>query len=232
MSCNEAIVLVGGAGTRLRTVVSDRPKPLALVGGRPFIAWILDELERRGMRRVILATGYRGHMVEEVVGRRWGALDIAYSREVDPLGTGGAIRLASTLLGRAEAHVLNGDTFLEYEPACLEALTKTSGAAVGVALAAVPDVSRYGAVTRDGDRITGFSEKGAAGGGFINAGSYFLTERALRALPLQAAYSFEENVLVPQVLAGNVVGFDQTARFIDIGVPDDFRASQMLFGAS
>lgn len=229
MACREAIVLVGGAGTRLRAVVSDRPKPLAMVAGRPFLAWILDQLERCGMRRVILATGYGADLVQETVGHRWGRLTVAYSREAEPLGTGGAIRLARSQLSEAEVHVLNGDTFLEYEPVALEERTRACQALLGVCLAAVADVARYGAVTREGCRITGFREKGAAGGGLVNAGSYYLTAEALAELPDRRAYSFEQDFLVPQVLAGNVIGFDATARFIDIGVPEDYIAAQSLF---
>ena len=112
MPTEEAIVLVGGLGTRLRAVVGDVPKPLAPVAGRVFLAWVLDHLAGQGMRRVLLATGHMADQVEAVIGHRWSGMEIAYSVEDQPLGTGGAVRLAAARLMGGAAHVLNGDTFL------------------------------------------------------------------------------------------------------------------------
>lgn len=230
MAAEEAIVLVGGLGTRLRAVVSDVPKPLAPVAGRPFLAWLLDAYAAAGLRRVILATGYRAAQVEDAVGCRWQGMEIAYSVEDAPLGTGGAIRQALALAQGDGVHLANGDTFLRYDPAALEAATRGHGCALGIALAAVDDVGRYGAVEVAGGRVVGFREKGGAGPGLINAGSYFLDAAAFARLPApQGAWSFEELVLRPWSESGQVAAFERTADFIDIGVPEDYARAQHLF---
>lgn len=231
MPADETIILAGGRGTRLQSVVSDVPKPLAPVAGRPFLAWILDRLAAGGMRRVIMATGYMADAIEDAVGDQWQSMAIAYSVETEPLGTGGAVRKACRALHGDSAHVLNGDTFLRYDAAAFAASVTRSGASLGVALAHVEDVSRYGAVERDGDRIVGFREKGGSGPGHVNAGCYFLTPKAIAALPGDGAFSLEDTVLAPMTVQGRVHGFDRTSGFIDIGVPGDYLRAQSLFSA-
>lgn len=230
MAAEEAIVLAGGRGTRLRGVVDDVPKPLAPVAGRPFLAWLLDMLEAGGIRRVVLATGYLAGQVEAALGRRWGGMALDYSVEPAPLGTGGAIRLAATRLAGDGAHVLNGDTFLRYAPAALERAARDAGAPLAVALARVDDVGRYGAVHVADGRVVRFEEKGGRGPGLVNAGSYFLAGPALAALvAMPEAFSFETAVLAPRAAAGEVAAFSDTEGFIDIGVPEDYRRAQDLF---
>ena len=229
MATDEAIVLAGGFGTRLRGIVDDVPKPLAPVAGRPFLAWLLDRLATGGMRRCILATGYLSDVIEQRIGARWQGMEIAYSVEPEPLGTGGAIRLAATRLQGDAAHVLNGDTWLEYDPVALEDTARAAGASMTIALARVDDVARYGAVDIDNGRVTGFREKGESGPGWINAGCYFLGADALAALPARDAFSFEQDVLQPRVQERAVAAFTETLGFIDIGVPEDYARAQLQF---
>lgn len=230
MMTDEAIVLVGGLGTRLRGVVSDLPKPLAPVAGRPFLAWALDQLMDGGVRHVVLATGYMAERVEAAIGARWGSMQVTYSVEERPLGTGGAVRQASRLLRGSAAHVMNGDTFLRYSLDGIECATRSNAAAIGVALARVPDVARYGAVEQKAGRITGFREKGETGHGCINAGCYYLGADAIAALPDEDCYSFETRVLAPAASAGLLWGYADTSGFIDIGVPEDYFRACELFG--
>ena len=229
MATDEAIVLAGGFGTRLRGIVDDVPKPLAPVAGRPFLAWLLDRLATGGMRRCILATGYLSDVIEQRIGARWQGMEIAYSVEPEPLGTGGAIRLAASRLQGDAAHVLNGDTWLEYDPVALEDTARAAGASMTIALARVDDVARYGAVDIDNGRVTGFREKGESGPGWINAGCYFLGADALAALPARDAFSFEQDVLQPRVQERAVAAFTETLGFIDIGVPEDYARAQLQF---
>lgn len=233
MGCEEAIVLAGGKGTRLRSVVSGVPKPLAMVAGRPFLAFLLDHLAARGIRRCILATGYLSEMIEHVVGQQWAGMAIAYSVEEQALGTGGAVAQATKALIGNSAHVLNGDTYLSYSPLELELRTIQASAEAGIALASVDDVARYGAVVvRDG-RVEQFQEKGATGPGLINAGSYFLTEPVLSNLMQRhAPFSLETDMLIPLAQRGQILAFDHTESFIDIGVPDDYARAQEQFRAS
>lgn len=233
MECKEAIILVGGKGTRLRGVVSDTPKPLALVAGRPFLAYVLDHLAASGIRRCILATGYLAEMMENAIGSRWSAMEIAYSVETQPLGTGGAAALATDALLGDSAHLLNGDTFLQYSLGSLEKCTRTCGTEAGVALAEVGDVSRYGAVVLVDGKVGAFQEKGAVGPGLINAGSYFLTAAALSRLSRHVApFSFETDILLPLASSIQLAAFTDTGRFIDIGIPEDYARAQSIFRPS
>lgn len=227
----EAIILAGGFGTRLRAVVSDVPKPLAPVAGRPFLTWLFDRLSRQGIRRVILATGYLAEQVEATFGARWSGIEIAYSVEDAPLGTGGAVRQAASKLQGDAVHVLNGDTWLEYKPSALEAAALSAGAPIAIALARVDDLSRYGAVEVSNGLVTAFREKGEGGAGWINAGCYYLAARALDALPRQSAFSFEREVLQPYALVGDVAALTDTSGFIDIGIPEDYARAQSMFAA-
>ena len=227
----EAIVLAGGLGTRLRGQLDGVPKALAPVAGRPFLAHLLDQLGHEGIRRVILATGHLAAQVRDTIGARWGAMSVEHSVEDTPLGTGGALALAARRLQGEGVHVANGDTFLRFELAALERAVREAGAGLGLALARVDDVGRYGAVhVRDG-RAVAFQEKGGSGAGWINAGSYFLTRAALEALPATPAYSFEEEVLRPAAAAGALVAYGDTRDFIDIGVPADLERAQRLLAA-
>lgn len=227
----EAIILAGGLGTRLRAVVSDVPKPLAPVAGRPFLALLLDRLADRGLKRVILATGHLADQVEATFGRRWSGMDIVYSVEHAPLGTGGALRQAISALSGSAVHVLNGDTWLDFDPFALERFAASANKPLAMALAQVQDVSRYGAVeVRDG-LVEAFREKGETGPGWINAGCYFLTADALCGLPHRNAYSFESDVLRPRAMSRDVAAFTETRGFIDIGVPEDYFRAQSLFAA-
>jgi D-glycero-alpha-D-manno-heptose 1-phosphate guanylyltransferase len=229
MAADEAIILAGGFGTRLRNVVADVPKPLAPVAGRPFLAWLLDRLAAQGIQRCILATGYMAEVIEREIGTSWAGMQIVHSVETSPLGTGGAIRQAAHQLRGECAHVLNGDTWLAYSTAALEKAALEAGASIGLALAHVGDVGRYGAVeTREGI-VTGFREKGGVGDGWINAGCYLLTAAAIAAMPDMETFSFESEVLLPMAAAGKVAAWSDTTDFIDIGVPEDYQRVQVQF---
>lgn len=228
---DEAIILAGGFGTRLRSVVQDVPKPLAPVNGRPFIAYLLDNLAAQGVGRTVLATGYLGQLVESTLGSRWKGMDLSYSQEDSPLGTGGAILKAMAKIHGDTCFVLNGDTYLELDFGRFEVAAAAAHSRLAMALAHVDDLSRYGAVVCDGCEVVGFEEKGRAGAGYINAGTYWLHRDLLARFDDGATFSFETEVLMPAVHNERVTGFVQTAAFIDIGVPEDYlRAQQVLVG--
>ena len=228
---DEAIILVGGLGTRLRGVVDDVPKPLALVQGRPFLAWLLDQLAEQGLRRVVLAAGYKAEIVRASVGDHWRGMAVDYMIEAQPLGTGGAIANAVASIEGDSAFVLNGDTYVRLAYGEFAASIDGSGCMLGIALAQVADVSRYGAVATADGRVTALSEKGASGAGYINAGVYWLRTRLIRQIGgAGRAFSFEHDVLQPEAAAGRVGAFLGTASFIDIGLPSDYqRAQSWLF---
>lgn len=230
MAVEEAIILAGGLGTRLRAAVNDLPKALAPVAGQPFLAWLLDELVASGIRRSILATGYMADKIKRFAGDDWAGMEILHSVEERPLGTAGAVRRAvAHLQGSGGAHVMNGDTYLRYRPVALECATLAANAKIGIALAHVSDVGRYGAVeVRDG-KVASFREKAATGIGYINAGCYFLTHPALQMLIESEGASLEKDFLLHMVLSGDAAAFDETSDFIDIGVPADLARAQTLF---
>ncbi|PJK14725.1 dehydrogenase [Lysobacteraceae bacterium NML07-0707] len=226
----EAIVLVGGQGTRLRSVVSDVPKPLAQVAGKPFLCRLLDRLVADGMQHIVLASGYMAEKIQAAIGNEWCGIKISHIIEDRPLGTGGALKnAASALQSDTGVHVFNGDTWLEYSPAVLRERVIANGAAIGMALAQVDDVGRYGAVRLQDEKVIGFEEKGGQGAGYINAGCYFITVEALVTMQIESPFSFEQEILRPRCFAGEVVAFTQTRGFIDIGVPEDYHRAQELF---
>lgn len=225
----EAIILAGGFGTRLQSVVKDVPKPLAPVSGRPFLVYLLDLLAAQGIRRVVLATGYLADLVESTLGHRWGVMSLVYSREREPLGTGGAMVQAMGQVHGDTCFVLNGDTYLALDYAQFDRFADTYGCSIGIALAQVEDTARYGAVILDDERVVGFSEKGRQGIGYINAGVYRLVRSAIQQFRKGEVFSFEQAVLAPAAAAASVCGYTRTRDFIDIGVPEDYARAQRMF---
>jgi D-glycero-alpha-D-manno-heptose 1-phosphate guanylyltransferase len=222
----EAIILAGGFGTRLQKVVRDVPKPLAPVAGRPFLAYLLDSLSHAGVKRAVLATGYLSEQIEAAMGHAWRGMALAYSVEDTPLGTGGAIQKALSKTSGGPVLVLNGDTWLRFSATEFAAAVQASGQPLGMALARVPDVARYGAVALSGECITDFGEKNSSGPGFINAGVYCMADPARLSFPAMKAFSFEKEILAPAGSAGHLFGFIHTSDFIDIGVPEDYARAQ------
>src|SRR5579875_1478474 len=186
---------------------------------------------RRKACGAVLATGYLGEKVEAALGKTCGGMSLLYSRETEPLGTGGAIVLAAQRIEGDAFFVVNGDTWLTLDYAAFDAATRRVNARLGIALAAVPDVSRYGAVRVDEGRVTGFAEKGRAGPGYINAGVYWLRRTLLDNFSKLEHFSFEAKVLAPTVSRELVSAYTCTAGFIDIGVPEDYRRVQTLFAS-
>lgn len=219
-----AIVLAGGFGTRLRTVLPSTPKVLAPVAGRPFLAWLLDQIARFGLRRVVLCTGYKAAAVEAAIGPRYGALEIAYSPEDEPLGTGGALRQAARLVGSDAVLALNGDSYCGYELRALSDIGAAHPGAGVVLLAAMDDTRNYGRIDMDAEgRIRAFREKDETSGpGLVNAGVYLLRTAALGALPDRRPLSLEREVF-PDWTDGRLYGYVAPGPFIDIGVPGRYK---------
>jgi NDP-sugar pyrophosphorylase family protein len=224
-----AFVLCGGAGTRLRPVLADRPKSMALIGGMPFLQLLIERLRCQGVDDVILGTGYMAEKIESYFGSgNKLAMRIHYSREHKPLGTGGAVKLAEPLISDPVL-ILNGDSYVEWNLVPMLELFRAKDADMVVVLHAVADVTRYGSVALDHDgRVTQFIEKGIrAGPGLINAGVYLLRKEIVRDLPASQAISLERDVF-PSLLHHRVYGLVCDGLFIDIGIPDDLRQAQTL----
>ena len=225
----EAIVLAGGLGTRLRGVVDDLPKPMASVRGRPFLAFVLDQLADGGFKTVALATGYRHEAIRSYFGADYRGLALRYSVDPEPLGTGGAIRLACDGVRASDVFVLNGDTYLELDFRAMLAAHATAEAELSIAICRVPDVARYGSLELANGTVRGFLEKGRSGPGWINAGTYLLGPRLRARMPSDGGFSFERDLLAPEVRTIRPLAFPSSGKFIDIGTPEDYARAQTLF---
>jgi len=228
----EAIVLAGGLGTRLRSVVDDRPKGMAEVAGRPFLAHVLDQLASSGFVSVVLAVGYRASQIREHFGARYRSIGLRYSVESEPLGTGGAIVMAMGSTKSSEVFVVNGDTFVEVDFRAMRSAHLAAHAAITIAVHAVADAGRYGGLAIDEHRIHGFLEKGRSGPGWINAGVYLMSRGLLDPRALPTRFSFESDFLVPRTHALRPLAFRTSGIFIDIGIPDDYAKAQTLLTVS
>jgi NDP-sugar pyrophosphorylase family protein len=227
-----AFVLCGGLGTRLRPVLADLPKSMALISGTPFLQLLLDRLRSQGVDDLILGTGYMAEKIEGYFGSGDKfALRIRYSREHEPLGTGGALKLAEPLITDPVV-VLNGDSYVEWSLDSMLELLRAKDADIVIVLHAVADVTRYGTVALNHDgRVTEFIEKGMrAGPGLINAGVYLLRKKIVRELPADTAISLEREVF-PRLLGQRIYGLVCMGLFIDIGIPDDFQRAQTLLAS-
>ena len=233
----EAIVLCGGKGTRLQPVVKDVPKPLAQVSGKPFLEHLMRQLSGWKIKHVLLSTGYLADKIEAHFGSRCHGVGITYVREEAPLGTGGAMRLASTFLNNASDEkpviAMNGDSYCHVDFAAACSCHAQSRLPATIILTRVPDVSRYGAVEVNGDgTVISFEEKGKrTGPGLINAGIYFIKPSLLTEIPEGRTVSFERDVL-PNWLEGGINGFVSDGTFIDIGTPESYQSAQSVFSDS
>ena len=222
----KAVVLAGGLGTRLREKVPDLPKPMAPVAGRPFLEYLLDHLIAGGIRQIILSVGYRAEMIETHFGHHYRGATLHYALEAEPLGTGGAIAHALRSEGPDPVLVLNGDTFLDIDIRALISWYQAEPSPVAMVLRATPDVSRYGSVVLNQDRVTGFAEKDKAGPGLINAGIYVLLPEVVAVPELPERFSFEADILQRHCARLKPRAYVTDAYFIDIGVPQDFDRAQ------
>jgi D-glycero-alpha-D-manno-heptose 1-phosphate guanylyltransferase len=222
----EAIVLAGGFGTRLKQVVPNLPKPMALIAGRPFLEILLLELAGKGFSRVVLSLGFMAEKIIAHFGDHYAGLDLVYEVEKQPLGTGGAVRAALERCTQDHVFVFNGDTYLDLEVEKIESLWRDRNHPV-IVVREVPDTTRFGRVKVSDGRITAFCEKGESGAGLINAGCYVLPKDALDAFPQEHNFSLETEYLAKNLGVIHFDCFETHGHFIDIGVPEDFARAQI-----
>lgn len=224
----EAVVLAGGLGTRLRGVVADLPKAMAQVAGRPFLEILLDQCARKGFGRIVLSVGYLAQTIRAHFGDAYAGMQIDYAVEDSPLGTGGAVRLALTRCASDHAFVFNGDTYLDLEFDAVEAHWQRHHRPI-IVCRSVADTARYGRVQLDDSRsrLIGFSEKGLAGPGLINAGCYVLGKNQLDGFAPGSVFSLETDFLARSTQSVHFDVFVTAGHFIDIGIPDDYAKAQV-----
>ena len=230
---NEAAILVGGLGTRLRGVVADRPKGLVTVGGQSILSHILDTLAASTVKRVIMCTGYLGEQVENAFGSSYKSMELAYSREHAPLGTAGALVQAESLFRDERLMVMNGDSFSAFSVLALADCHDARKAVATILLAKVDDSSRYGAIEIDNEgAVVKWQEKGesvstGAGPAWINAGVYLLNTELIRSLD-SSVRSLEREVF-PSLIGKGLFALENAAPFIDIGTPESLAQADAFF---
>ena len=222
-------VLAGGLGTRLRAACSDRPKALAPVGGKPFLAFVLEIIAEAGLRRVVLCTGYRGGQIEDWLGDGGAfGVTVSYSHEHKPMGTAGALRLAYARYGEGKrSFAMNGDSILKLSLREMWQNHTDRGALASIALTFVLNAARYGSVDVNEQKwVTAFREKNQEPRpGLINGGIYLLDPSVVESISGNKPVSMEREVLPEQVSRG-LLGYESSNYFVDIGIPDDLLRAQ------
>lgn len=219
----KAIILAGGYGTRLRPVVSDIPKPMAPVAGKPFLEYLILQLKKARIRDIILSVGYMGGVIRSYFsdGKSWD-VKIEYVEEREPLGTGGGVREAIAGMDDEKSIVLNGDSFLSVNFGELVRYHENHAAVATMALALCEDTSRYGKVQiNERGEVVEFTEKGKGGKGHVNGGVYVVNRSLRKYLP--AGKSSLERDVFPRIIGTGLYGMPASGFFIDIGVPEDYR---------
>lgn len=220
----EAIILAGGLGTRLRSVVSDVPKCMAPVNGIPFIHFIVEYLKNEGIKRFIFSLGYKHEIIIEYLDAAFPGLDKVYSIEEQQLGTGGAIQLALQQVTDLHAVVVNGDTMFNIDISSISKIHSGQKADCTVALKPMKNFDRYGSVELDENgKVISFNEKKFCQSGLINGGIYLINKDSLLAKQLPDVFSFEKDYLEKFVAVDNIIGVPKDFYFIDIGIPEDYR---------
>lgn len=221
----DTIILAGGFGTRLQSVVSDLPKPMAPVRNRPFLEYQLDYLKQSGINDVILSVGYLHDAVIRHFGDCYNDVRLQYAIEYQPLGTGGGIKFATSLMSGEDALVLNGDSFFNINIEKFHSFYVKYHPDILLALKYMDDLSRYGGVETDNEgNIVAFREKGLIKtGGYINGGIYLFNKNILNEYPEK--FSFEKDLL-EKADDLKVMGLPFDSDFIDIGIPEDYNKIQ------
>ena len=224
-----AVILAGGLGRRLQTAVQDVPKPMAPINGRPFLEYLLDYWIGQNINHFVLSVGYKHEVIERHFGNNYRETKIDYAVEEQPLGTGGGLLCALKYLNGAGSFlIMNGDTFFEVDLMSMRLYHQAKQAAVTIALRNVDANSRYASVECDGDgKITAFDNRARTlSPELINGGVYLAEKSAFVDFAPDAnePVSLEE-LLYPRMLAAGtrMYGFPSSGKFIDIGIPEDYR---------
>ncbi len=222
----EAIILAGGLGTRLRNIVADMPKPMAPVAKRPFLTYLLEFLNSQGITKVILSVGYKYEVIEQYFGSQYKNISLHYSVEKEPLGTGGAIKLALKKVSGNEFFIINGDSFIDVRLEDLYSFCVDMKSDFAIVLKEMINFNRYGTVELDGHVIHRFNEKKPVKKGWINSGVYFLKKDFFESFTFPEKFSFENGFLEKYYSEYDYFGYISDGYFIDIGIPEDFERAQ------
>ncbi len=223
----EAIILAGGFGKRLQTVVSDLPKPMAAVNNKPFLNYILNYLSRNNVTKAIFATGHLHQKIEDYYGLSYNELELDYSIETEKLGTGGCIKQAFSKATSDNILILNGDSFFDVSIHDILTVHKDERADLTLALKPMHNISRYGIVKIDRTKVISFEEKKKVAFGYINAGVYLAQIDLFDGFDLPERFSIEEDFLKKFTSRLNIHACVSDGYFIDIGIPEDYEKAQI-----
>lgn len=226
----ECVILAGGFGTRLQSVVSDIPKCMAEVAGKPFLEYLFDYAANENFNHIILSLGYKANIVIDWLDTQKRPFDISYVVEEYPLGTGGAIKLAFDKVKGTEAFVINGDTFFDIDSELFLNFHTNHKSDISIALKPMVDFDRYGSVElNDEQRVICFNEKQYQKEGLINGGVYIISKDLFTKLSLPEKFSFEKDIMESHICDINIYACLQDNYFIDIGIPSDFEKANVDF---
>ena len=226
----EVIILAGGFGTRLKSVLKDKPKCLADISGKPFLNYLLDSLIYQGFSHFVFALGYKSEEITNFIKENYPELSVTFSVEKEPLLTGGAIRLAIEKCNKDNILIVNADTYFGINLIDFNKHHIEKKADVTIALKLMENFDRYGSLVFNNEkRITSFEEKVFQKKGFINCGYIIIKKEILAHLPKNKPFSFENDFLSKIVDTKKILAYTSNSYFIDIGVPEDFRKAQNDF---
>jgi len=227
MAIKEAIILAGGLGIRLRSAVPDLPKCMAPVAGKPFLHYVISYLQKQGIEKFVFAVGYKYEFIEEFLAKHFSNIHYQLSIEKEPLGTGGAIKLACEKATEKTILVLNGDTFFKIKINRLALFHDMCGAHCTLSLKPMKNFDRYGVVDLNKDySVKDFQEKKYYESGLINGGVYALHAAKFLSENLPEKFSFEKDYLEKFYSERRMFGVAQDEYFIDIGIPEDYERAQ------
>jgi D-glycero-alpha-D-manno-heptose 1-phosphate guanylyltransferase len=225
----EVIILAGGMGTRLRTVLTDLPKPMALINGKPFLHYLLEWLSGYPVNKFIISVGYKAEFIINYFGSSFKDIPIEFAIEKKPLGTGGAIMFAIKNTTTSNVIIVNGDTYFPIDISGFYNKHIINNYLISVALKQMVNFDRYGSVECKGETIVGFNEKKNCDKGLINGGIYIVNKQFLEKRQFPEVFSFEKDVLENGVRSSELKGSVFDTSFIDIGIPEDYyRAESIL----
>ena len=225
----DVIILAGGMGTRLREVVSDVPKPMAAIKGKPFLEYLLNWLsDYSSVRRFILAVGYKSEVIVNYFGQSFNQIPIVYVNEHEPLGTGGAILNALKTCDSDNVLIINGDTYFPIDINRFEEFHQSNKKPISGALKKMKDFDRYGTVEILQDSIVKFNEKTYCEEGLINGGIYIVNKNWLEQEKYPSKFSFEKDVLEKNANKGLLAGKIFEDVFVDIGIPEDYNKAALI----
>lgn len=220
----DAVILCGGKGTRLQSVVSDRPKPMAAVSGKPFLELLMDYVHGYGFGRFILCAGYMGEMIRDHFAGRRLHYEVAVSIEAEPLDTAGAVKNAEGLIKSQRFLAMNGDSIVSADLRAFAAFHEQRRPLASLAAARKADASAFGTLDVGSDgKLLAFREKAAAASGLVNAGIYILEREVLAGVPAGKKYSMERDLFPALAARGGVNVFEVPGELIDIGTPEGYR---------